>query len=188
MSENKHKHDEGCCGGKGEHKHGEGCCGGKGEHKHGEGCCGGKGEHKHGEGCCGGKGEHKHGEGCCGNGEHKHGEDCCDEHDEQYLTLLLENDETLKCSVIEIFEVDDKEYIALLPVGDDQILLYRYVEHNEKDFELLNIETDEEFEKVEDAFFEIYQEAMFEEDEEYDYEYEDEEYDYDDYDDEEDEK
>lgn len=134
-------------------------------------CCGGG--HSH-EGCCGGKGNH---EGCCGGHHHHHEEE--HNHEEQYLTLLLENDEKLKCSVIEIFEVDDKEYIALLPVGDEQILLYRYVEHSEEDFELLNIETDEEFSKVEDAFFEIYEEAMFEEEEEYDY---------DDYDDEEDEE
>ena len=105
------------------------------EHK----CCGGG--HSH-EGCCGG--HHGH-EGCCG---HHHDHD----HDEKYLTVLLENDEELKCSVLSIFEVNEKEYIALLPVGDEQVLLYQYVEHSEEDFELLNIETDEEFAAVEDAF------------------------------------
>lgn len=130
------------------------------EHK----CCGG--HHSH-EGCCGG--HHSH-EGCCGGHHHHHEE-------EKYLTVLLENDEELKCSVLSIFEVDDKEYIALLPVGDDQVLLYRYVEHSEQDFELLNIETEEEFSAVEEAFFDIFEEEFFEDDEE--------EYDYEDYDDEE---
>ncbi|WP_250277947.1 DUF1292 domain-containing protein [[Clostridium] colinum] len=118
--------------------------------------------------CCGG--EHHH-EGCCGG----HGHD----HEEQYLKVILENDEELKCSVLSIFEVEDKEYIALLPVGDDKVLLYQYLEHSEEDFELLNIETEEEFAKVEDAFFDIFNEELFEDEEEYDY---------DDYDDEEDEE
>lgn len=131
----------------------------KKEHK----CCGGTGEN-----CCGGSHEH---EGCCG-GHHNHEE-------EQYLTVVLENDEELKCSVLSIFEVGEKEYIALLPVGDDQVLLYEYLEHSEEDFELLNIETEEEFEVVEDAFFDIFDENLFEDEEDYDY---------DDYDDEEDEE
>ncbi len=133
------------------------------EHK----CCGGG--HSH-EGCCGG--HHGH-EGCCGGHHHDH------DHDEKYLTVLLENDEELKCSVLSIFEVNEKEYIALLPVGDEQVLLYQYVEHSEEDFELLNIETDEEFAAVEDAFFNIFDEELFEDEEDYDY---------DDYDDEEDEE
>ncbi len=133
------------------------------EHK----CCGGG--HSH-EGCCGG--HHGH-EGCCGGHHHDH------DHDEKYLTVLLENDEELKCSVLSIFEVNEKEYIALLPVGDEQVLLYQYVEHSEEDFELLNIETDEEFSAVEDAFFNIFDEDLFEDEEDYDY---------DDYDDEEDEE
>lgn len=123
-------------------------------------------EHK----CCGGG--HSH-EGCCGGHHHDH------DHDEKYLTVLLENDEELKCSVLSIFEVNEKEYIALLPVGDEQVLLYQYVEHSEEDFELLNIETDEEFAAVEDAFFNIFDEDLFEDEEDYDY---------DDYDDEEDEE
>ncbi len=136
---------------------------GEKEHK----CCGGG--HSH-EGCCGG--HHGH-EGCCGGHNHDH------DHDEKYLTVLLENDEELKCSVLSIFEVNEKEYIALLPVGDEQVLLYQYVEHSEEDFELLNIETDEEFAAVEDAFFNIFDEDLFEDEEDYDY---------DDYDDEEDEE
>lgn len=131
------------------------------EHK----CCGGH------EGCCGGHDGH---EGCCGGHHHEN-----HHHEEQYLTVLLENDEQLKCSVLDIFEVNDNQYIALLPVGDDQVLLYRYVEHSQDEgFELLNIETDEEFEAVEEAFFDIFNEEFFEE----------EDYDYDDYDDEEDEE
>lgn len=129
------------------------------EHK----CCGGG--HSH-EGCCGG--HHGH-EGCCGGHHHDH------DHDEKYLTVLLENDEELKCSVLSIFEVNEKEYIALLPVGDEQVLLYQYVEHSEEDFELLNIETDEEFAAVEDAFFNIFDEDLFEDEEDYDYDDEEDE-------------
>ena len=139
------------------------CCGGHHEHNH-EGCCGGHHEHNH-EGCCGGHHEHNH-EGCCGHHEHE----------EELMTLLLDNDTEIKCSVIDIFEVEDKEYIALLPVGEDEVLLYQYIENDDESFELKNIETEEEFEKIEDAFFELFDENIFDDEEDYDYDdYDDEE-------------
>ena len=79
------------------------------------------------------------------------------------MTIVTDEDEELKCSVLGIFDVDDNEYIALLPVGEDEVLLYRYEEKDDEgDFELLNIETDEEFAKVEDAFFDLFEEDAFE--------------------------
>lgn len=127
--------------------------------------------------CCGGNNDS-----CCGGSNNQEGHSCGCNHnneEEQYLTVLLENDEELKCSVIDIFEVNEKEYIALLPVGSEQVLLYQYLEHSEDDFELLNIEGEEEFAQVEEAFFEIFDEELFDDEEEYEY---------DDYDDEDDEE
>ena len=70
--------------------------------------------------------------------------DCgCEDHmDVIYLTL--DDGAELECNVIGTFEVDDYEYIALVPIDDDQVLLYRY-EEDEEGFDLINIEDDEEF-------------------------------------------
>ncbi len=121
----------------------------------------------------------------CGCGGHEHdlescgcGCGCGHDHEEEFMTLTLEDNSEVKCSIIEIFEAGEHEYIALLPVGSDEVLLYRYVEEeNEEDFELQNIETDEEFELAEEVFFSLFEEGLFEgeffEDGE-EYEYEDE--------------
>lgn len=88
---------------------------------------------------------------------------CNHNHEEQFMTLVIEGDKELKCSVLDIFSLDnDRNYIALLPVGQDEVLLYRYIQHENEEFELKNIETDEEFEEAEDAFFDIFNEDLFE--------------------------
>lgn len=99
------------------------------------------------EGCCGGH-HHDHEGGCCG---HHHGEE------EEIITLNLEldNGESVECEVVGTFEVDEKEYIALLPENDDRVLLYVYREEGD-DVVLENIEDEEEFEKVSDVFWEIF--------------------------------
>ena len=35
------------------------------------------------------------------------------------VTLTLENNEELECAVLNIFEADEKEYIALLPLDEN---------------------------------------------------------------------
>lgn len=77
------------------------------------------------------------------------------------LNITLENGEELPSEVIGIFEVDDKEYIALLPEDDDRVLIYRYQELSEDDIDLQNIEDDEEFQAVTDAFWEIFGDEDF---------------------------
>lgn len=115
-------------------------------------------------GCCEGNNneeqevEHK----CCGS-DHNHDHDHDHDHDEQYMNLVLEDGSELKCAVLDIFDLeDDRSYIALLPVGDDEVLIYKYIENEDGSFELLNIESDEEFDEVEDAFFELFDDEVFE--------------------------
>lgn len=117
----------------------------------------------------------------CGN-DHSHDHEECDcgcgcgGHDEEYMTLTLEDNTEVKCTVIDIFEANNREYIALLPVGDDEVLLYRYIdEEDSENFALENIETDEEFQVAEEVFFSffedgIFDEMLFEDGEEYEYE------------------
>ena len=81
------------------------------------------------------------------------------------ITLTLEDGTDLVCDVISVFPVQDKNYIALLPSNDDpdaEIFLYRFIENGEE-IELENIEDDEEFEMVSDAFDELLDAAEFEE-------------------------
>ena len=91
----------------------------------------------------------------CGCGCHDH------EHDEmeemETMTLTLEDDTELECGIIGVFDVDDTEYIALLPEDDDTVLIYRYNENGE-DIELALIEDDDEFERVSNAFNELWEE------------------------------
>ena len=75
------------------------------------------------------------------------------------VTLTLENNEELECAVLNIFEADEKEYIALLPLDengdntDGQIYLYRFIDNGEEEEPgLENIEGDEEFDRVSAVF------------------------------------
>lgn len=104
--------------------------------------------------------EKKH-ESCCGGHHHDHEGGCCGHHhgggEEEVITLNLEldNGESVECEVVGTFEVDEKEYIALLPENDDRVLLYIYQEEGD-DLILENIEDEEEFERVSDTFWEIF--------------------------------
>ena len=74
------------------------------------------------------------------------------------VTLTLDNDEELECDVLTIFSAGTHEYIALLPLDekgepqDGDVYLYRYIENDPEDPELENIEDDDEYEAVADAF------------------------------------
>ena len=68
--------------------------------------------------------------------------------------MTLENNEELECAVLNIFEAEEKEYIALLPLDengdntDGQIYLYRFIDNGEEEEPgLENIEEDEEFDR-----------------------------------------
>lgn len=106
--------------------------------------------------------KHNH-QGCCGNHDHDH-EGCCGGHghDEEPITLdlSLEDGRDVKCEVVGVFEEEEQEYIALLPLegqGEEEgkVLLYRFFEEGEE-VNLENIEDDAEFEKVSKAFWEIF--------------------------------
>lgn len=78
------------------------------------------------------------------------------------LNITLEDGQEMPSEVIGIFDVEDAEYIALLPEDDDRVLLYRYKEINDDEIDLQNIEDDVEFEKVTSAFWEIFGDEDFE--------------------------
>ena len=75
------------------------------------------------------------------------------------VTLTLDNDEELECAVLTVFEADNRQYIALLPLDesgdndDGQVYLYRLTDNGEDEEPgLENIQDDDEFERVSDVF------------------------------------
>ena len=90
------------------------------------------------------------------------------------ITLTLDDDTELECSIISIFSVEGKaqQYIALLPLDEEgeipeesEVLIYRFIDNGDNEPTLENIEDDDEFEMAADAFDEILGEQEFEEDE-----------------------
>lgn len=101
--------------------------------------------------------------------EHTHDHNCdCGCNEEVTVTLTLDNDEVIECAVLTIYSVDDKEYIALLPLDDEgdneegDVFIYRYVETEGGEPTLENIEDDDEYEAAADAFDEWLDEQEFE--------------------------
>ena len=99
----------------------------------------------------------------------KHDKDCnCGCNEEVTVTLTLDNDEEIECAVLTIYEVDEKEYIALLPLDEDgenedgEVFIYRYAETEDGEPTLENIEDDDEYEAAADAFDEWIDEQDFE--------------------------
>lgn len=73
------------------------------------------------------------------------------------VTLSLDDGTKVECAVIRTFPAGDKNYIALLPIADidedeSEVYLYRYSINSDNEPVLENIESDEEYEIVSDAF------------------------------------
>ena len=73
------------------------------------------------------------------------------------ITLTLDNDETIECTILTIYEAAGNNYIALLPLNeqgineDGEVYLYRYHEENGTPV-LENIEDDDEYEAASEGF------------------------------------
>lgn len=140
-------------------------------------------KHEDGECSCGHDHEEvKDEEGCsCGHDHADHDHEHDDFEDFEIITLTLDDDSELDCAVMNIFEVEEQSYIALLPLGgeeDDEekeVLLYRFNELENDDIEINMIESEDEFDKVAEAYYEINQELEDEDFEEDDFEDDEEE-------------
>lgn len=85
----------------------------------------------------------------CGCGEdHDHDH----EHHQHTVTIELETGEELECPIIDIFEVNEKEYIALLHPEEEIAMLYGFIDHEDGSIELTEIASDEEYELVSKEF------------------------------------
>ena len=90
------------------------------------------------------------------------------EEEEMTVTLTLDDDTEVECVVLTIFTAGERDYIALLPMeGEDseegEVYLYRYSETEDGTPNLENIEDDDEYEVVADAFDELLDEEEYDE-------------------------
>lgn len=91
-----------------------------------------------------------------------------DEADDIRVTLDLDDGSQVECRILTIFEVADRDYIALLPLdekgndnADGEVYIYRYSEDEKGIPSLENIADDEEYEAVADRFDELLDEELF---------------------------
>lgn len=90
-----------------------------------------------------------------------------EEADDIRVTLNFD-EEDVECRILTIFEVNHKDYIALLPLdkngadnSDGEVYLYRYFEDKQGLPSLDNIDDDEEYEAVADRFDELLDEELY---------------------------
>lgn len=89
--------------------------------------------------------------------------------EEMTVELELDDGKVVNCEVITILTVNDKDYIALLPEGQEEaeeadVWFYEYKENpndSNEEPELIYIESDEEYDAVVDAFGEYLDECEF---------------------------
>lgn len=81
---------------------------------------------------------------------------------EMFVTLDLDDGSQLECQILTIFDVDNQNYIALVPVdNDEEVIFYRYFEDEEGNPSLENIDSDDELDAVSDRFDELLDEEEF---------------------------
>ena len=81
---------------------------------------------------------------------------------EMFVTLDLDDGSQLECQILTIFDVDNQNYIELVPVdNDEEVIFYRYFEDEEGNPSLENIDSDDEFDAVSDRFDELLDEEEF---------------------------
>lgn len=93
-----------------------------------------------------------------------------DDPDDFRVTLELDDGTTAECAILTILEMDDQDYIVLIPLDENdepidegEVFIYRYFEDEDGIPSLENIDDDDEFERISDAFEEFLDEQEFNE-------------------------
>ncbi len=84
------------------------------------------------------------------------------------VTLTLDDNQEIECGLVATFTAGERDYVALLPLegseaDNGEVFIYRYSEGGDGEPVLDNIESDEEYELVADAFDELLDEEEFNE-------------------------
>lgn len=84
-----------------------------------------------------------------------------DEDDDVMVTIELE-DQDLDCEILTIFTLNSQDYIVLMPVDehgdpidDSMVYIYRYLEDADGNPSIDNIQTDEEYDRVNRYFTQL---------------------------------
>lgn len=67
--------------------------------------------------------------------------------DDDIMTLEFDDGIEEECGILGVFDALGKEYIALNPLGTEDVYIYGYKEFDDE-YELIDIEDEEEFKKV----------------------------------------
>ena len=67
--------------------------------------------------------------------------------EEDIVTREFDDGVEEECGIVGVFDALGKEYIALNPLGTEDVFIYGYKEY-EEDYELIDIVDDDEFNKV----------------------------------------
>ena len=93
-----------------------------------------------------------------------------DDPNDYRVTLDLDDGTTVECAIMTILEVDEQDYIVLVPLDENdepieegEVYIYRYFEDEEGNASLDNIDNDDEFERVSECFDEFLDEQEFNE-------------------------
>lgn len=93
-----------------------------------------------------------------------------DDPDDYRVTLDLDDGTSVECAILTILEVDDQDYIVLVPVDENdepieegEVFIYRYYEDEDGNPSLDNIDNDDEFDRVSECFDEFLDEQEFNE-------------------------
>ena len=85
-----------------------------------------------------------------------------EEEEEEIITLEFDDDTAVDCYVMGTFDRDGKEYIALEPQdGTGDVYIYGYKQISDDEFEIVEIESEEEFEAAAAEFDAIMEEEDF---------------------------
>ena len=72
-----------------------------------------------------------------------------DEEEEDIITLEFDDGTAVDCVIFGVFEVKDKEYIALEPLDDSEdIYIYGYKDIDDDSFEIIDIDDEDEFNRA----------------------------------------
>ena len=89
------------------------------------------------------------------------------EDDDVVVTLNLDDGSEVTCEILTIFDLNNQDYIVLLPLDENgneneegEVYIYRYFEDETGAPSLDNIESDEEYAAVSAKFDELYGESM----------------------------
>ena len=93
-----------------------------------------------------------------------------DDPNDDRVTLDLDDGTSVECAIMTILEVDEQDYIVLVPLDENdepieegEVYIYRYFEDEDGNASLDNIDNDEEFERVSECFDEFLDEQEFNE-------------------------